>query len=356
MIDGDSPYDDYPSHRQINLQTLPDALAVLQKLQVDFIKVRDFLSRDEYMALVGAGAAMQLQLAGHVPISLSVNEAVRSGLSTVEHEGSLFGGLLLACSSDESKLRDELRDMMRKATASGDVETLYAEALNAGFIDRLLNSYDPNKADALVQAFFDSGAALVPTLVMQEPMLHSADPEFNGRRKVEDEEFIDAPDTLISGWRETAGEEVLGQPFSDLDRAAMARQYNQVVKLIGKMHRAGVPILAGTDASFPDGTPWVWPGYSLHDELELLVSAGLSPSEAIASATGAAAAQMGLSDTGVIAAGNRADLILLGRNPLEDIRNTRVIKRVWVNGQSVDRDALLDRVKRRAEDHENYWE
>ena len=81
MIDGDSPYDDYPSHRQINLQTLPDALAVLQKLEVDFIKVRDFLSRDEYMALVGAGA-MQLQLAGHVPISLSVNEAVRSGLST----------------------------------------------------------------------------------------------------------------------------------------------------------------------------------------------------------------------------------------------------------------------------------
>ena len=356
MIDGDSPYDDYPSHRQINLQTLPDALAVLQKLQVDFIKVRDFLSRDEYMALVDAGAAMQLQLAGHVPISLSVNEAVRSGLSTVEHEGSLFGGLLLACSSDESKLRDELRDMMRKATASGDAETLYAEALNAGFLDRLLNSYDPNKADALVQAFVDSGAALVPTLVMQEPMLHSADPEFNGRRKVEDEEFIDAPDTLISGWRETAGKEVLGQTFSDFDRAAMARQYNQVVKLIGKMHRAGVPILAGTDASFPDGTPWVWPGYSLHDELELLVSAGLSPSEAIASATGAATAQMGLSDTGVIATGNRADLILLGRNPLEDIRNTRVIKRVWVNGQSVDRDALLDRVKRRAEDHENYWE
>ena len=308
------------------------------------------------MALVDAGAAMQLQLAGHVPISLSVNEAVRSGLSTVEHEGSLFGGLLLACSSDESKLRDELRDMMRKATASGDAETLYAEALNAGFLDRLLNSYDPNKADALVQAFVDSGAALVPTLVMQEPMLHSADPEFNGRRKVEDEEFIDAPDTLISGWRETAGKEVLGQTFSDFDRAAMARQYNQVVKLIGKMHRAGVPILAGTDASFPDGTPWVWPGYSLHDELELLVSAGLSPSEAIVSATGAAAAQMGLSDTGVIATGNRADLILLGRNPLEDIRNTRVIKRVWVNGQSVDRDALLDRVKRRAEDHENYWE
>jgi hypothetical protein len=356
MLDGDSPYDDYPSHRQITLQTLAPALATLQKLEVDFIKVRDFLSRDEFMALMGAGAAMNLPLAGHVPTSLSVNDAVRAGLSTVEHEGSLFGGLLLACSSEEDDLRAEFLAMMRTATDSGDVPALYAGALSAALLDRIQNSYDPAKADALVAAFVESGAALVPTLVVQSPKLRASDPVFNGRRKADDEEFQELPATLLKKWRQVAGTEVLEQPFSDKDRAAMARQYDVLARLLTKMHQAGVPILAGTDASFPDGTPWIWPGYSLHDELELLVELGLSPTEAIASSTGRATQQMGLTDVGTVAPGMRADLVLLSENPAEDVSHTRAIERVWVNGQAVDRERLLRHVNERAADHEHYWE
>lgn len=356
MLDGDSPYSDYPSHRQIALETLAPALETLKRLDVDFIKVRDFLSRDEFMAVVGAGAAMNLSFAGHVPTSLSVNDAVRAGLSTVEHEGSLFGGLLLACSSDEAEIRRELLDIMSRATATGDIRTLYAEALDAGLLTRLLDSYDPDKADALVQAFVASGAALVPTLIVQSPQLRASDPLFNGRRKADDVEFADAPATLLENWRQVAATEVLGQPFPDEDRAAMARHYRYLVDLLHRMYLAGVPILAGTDASFPQGTPWIWPGYSLHDELELLVAVGLSPMEAIASATGRAAQQMGLTDVGAVAPGMRADLVLLSGNPAEDITHTRDIEGVWVNGVELDRDRLLTHVKARAAEHEHYWE
>ena len=356
MLDGDSPYDDYPSHLQITLESLPAALAWLRELDVDLIKVRDFLSRDEFMALVAAGAALQLPVAGHVPTSIPVGDAVRAGLSTVEHEGSLFGGLLLACSKDEARLRGEYLAMMREAALSGDEQKLYARSLDAKILDRLVDSYDPAKADALVQAFVDSGAALVPTLIVQSPVLRAADPVFAGRRKIEDEEFRNASATLLTRWREIAATSVLEQPFSDEDRAAMARHYETLVDLLGRMHRAGVPILAGTDAAFPDGTPWIWPGFSLHDELQLLVSVGLSPLEAIAGATGLATRQLGLEDVGVVTPGFRADLLLLSGNPLEDIHNTRAIEQVWVNGVPVDREALRDLVIRRAADHANYWQ
>jgi imidazolonepropionase-like amidohydrolase len=122
------------------------------------------------------------------------------------------------------------------------------------------------------------------------------------------------------------------------------------------MHDAGVPILAGTDAAFPDGTPWIWSGYSLHDELQLLVTVGLTPLEAIAGATGRAARQMGLEDVGVVAPGMRADLVLLSRNPAENVYNTRAIDAVWVNGVPVDRPALLEQVQRRAANHASYWD
>ena len=103
------------------------------------------------------------------------------------------------------------------------------------------------------------------------------------------------------------------------------------------MRRAGVRILAGTDL----GNPYVYPGFSLHDELALLVQAGLTPLEALQTATINPAKFFGKEkELGTIEKGKLADLVLLDANPLEDINNTRKINAVVLNGRLLDRAAL----------------
>jgi imidazolonepropionase-like amidohydrolase len=119
------------------------------------------------------------------------------------------------------------------------------------------------------------------------------------------------------------------------------------LKIVRLLHRAGVPILAGTDSPMPS----VWPGYALHDELEQLVASGLSPAAALRSATiGPASFLPELRDTGIVAVGKRADLVLLDADPLGDIRNARRIDAVVLDGRLLrraDLDGLLADVARK---------
>lgn len=112
---------------------------------------------------------------------------------------------------------------------------------------------------------------------------------------------------------------------------------------LGRLARAGVPILAGSDA--PNlGT---WYGASLHRELELLVQAGLSPMQALRAATANAAAAFGLDDRGRILRGRRADLVLVEGDPTVDITATRNIVGVWKAGHRFDREAFREDVAER---------
>ncbi|MBW8487221.1 amidohydrolase family protein [Actinomadura sp. PM05-2] len=109
--------------------------------------------------------------------------------------------------------------------------------------------------------------------------------------------------------------------------------YASAESSVGALRRAGVPILAGTDANHTPGVP-VHPAYgdSLHHELELLVAAGLGTAEALRSATSAPAQRFGLRDRGAVRPGYRADLVLVGGDPIADIRATRDVQRVWLAG------------------------
>jgi imidazolonepropionase-like amidohydrolase len=121
------------------------------------------------------------------------------------------------------------------------------------------------------------------------------------------------------------------------DRAAAHALFRLELDVVGKQHRAGVGLLAGTDV----GVEYIYPGFSLHDELELLVEAGLSPAEALQTATVNPARFLGLTDsTGRIERGQRADLVLLDANPLTRIRNTRRIAGVVAAGRWFSRKAL----------------
>lgn len=117
------------------------------------------------------------------------------------------------------------------------------------------------------------------------------------------------------------------------DASPETRNYAAAEETVRRLKEAGAPIVAGTDANLVQGLIAIVPfGISLHEELQLLVNAGLSPSEALRAATSTAAEHWGLSDRGVIAPGKRADLVLLSGNPLEDISATKTIQKVWLAG------------------------
>ncbi|HTE01970.1 MAG TPA: amidohydrolase family protein [Mucilaginibacter sp.] len=109
------------------------------------------------------------------------------------------------------------------------------------------------------------------------------------------------------------------------------------IRLVKAFKEAGVPMVAGTDA----GTSGVVWGFSLHDEIELLVKAGLTPEEALASATRLPAMWLGIEDKiGTVEVGKYADLVLLDANPLDNISNTRKISGVFVNGRWLDKSRI----------------
>lgn len=118
--------------------------------------------------------------------------------------------------------------------------------------------------------------------------------------------------------------------------AGSSVDYAHARSIVTAFHRAGVPILAGTDANQGTASPAQIPhGKSLHEELALLVEAGLTPVEALRSATVVPAAYFGFTDRGVIEPGRRADLLLVEGDPTQDITATRAIRGVWVAGVQV---------------------
>jgi len=123
------------------------------------------------------------------------------------------------------------------------------------------------------------------------------------------------------------------------------RDYAHGRTSVTAMYHGGVPILAGTDANDVPGVPANFPyGESLHHELELLVDAGLSNLDALRAATSLPANHFGLNDRGIIEIGRRADLVLVGANPLDDIRATRQILRVWCGGIEIPQGTTEDTV------------
>jgi imidazolonepropionase-like amidohydrolase len=120
------------------------------------------------------------------------------------------------------------------------------------------------------------------------------------------------------------------------------RRMKDVIANVGMLHDRGVSIVVGTDT----GNPYVFPGYSVHQELELLVRSGLTPMEALEAATRRAAEMIGAGEQfGTIEVGKRADILILKENPLETIRNTRSLEVVISEGRVVDRDALLAKTR-----------
>ena len=143
-----------------------------------------------------------------------------------------------------------------------------------------------------------------------------------------DPRFGSFPPDLKTRWVDEA------RGMSDTDIAGLTKLFPAALQLVGRMHRAGVPLLAGTDA----GSLYDFPGFDLHNELALMVRAGLTPLEVLRTATVNPARALGMTASiGRVAPGMLADLVLLDADPLLDIRNTTRIARVVAAGRISDK-------------------
>ena len=289
----------------------------LQKNGADFIKIQSLIPRDGYFAAADEAKKLGIVFAGHVPDKVRATEASNAGQKSIEHLTGVFEG----CSTVEDELMAAPRGPGR---------------------GRFLSTYDPERAKALIALFLKNQTWQVPTLYWER-----------GEWLIE--QTNSGPDPLEKyapvAWRDRTWPMFtrdISKGWSTDPVADREKFFQAELKMVGEMNRAGVPILAGTDTA---AGVRVYPGFSLHDELELLVRAGLTPMEALQAATLNAGKYLDLPDTGTIEKGKRADLVLLDSNPLVDIKNTRTIQSVVLAGRyfsRTDLDHLLHQVEEAA--------
>lgn len=322
------------SRSAIIVRDAAEAKAAVIRLKAagsDFVKVYDGLSRESYFALAGEAKRLGLPFAGHVPWDVRILEAVRAGQKSLEHGAALEGG-----SSAEGEVASAravptaIAEAMRTNSNFPAVMEAIAKAGN-----QILDHYSETQALTEFHEFARSGTSLTPTLVTLRAVTFIDD-------------LTKQPDRLVRfspKWEQNAWKPEAGIVTANRTPAYIAyrkREYAAIEKALVIAKKAGVSILAGTDI----GSAYTHAGFSLHDELEWLVKGGLTPREALQSATSAAAAFFHFEHgVGTIKPGSMASLVLLDANPLDDIQNVRKVHAVILNGSVLTRrklDALLD--------------
>ncbi|MGH9500853.1 MAG: amidohydrolase family protein [Terriglobales bacterium] len=304
----------------IAILTPEEARAAVDTLKLrgmDFIKILSNISREVYYAVAEESAKQNISFVGHVPVAVSVAEASAAGQRSIEH----LTGFTMACSFREV----EIRRLFVEARAGRDF------AAYIPLTQQALDTYDPAKAANLFGLLVKNHTWQVPTQVWTQ-----TDAAIDDAKLLSDPRLKYVPTAVRAGWDPAARLKNTSAEEMKVNKASAARD----LELLKAAHTAGVPVMAGSDG--PD--PFIYPGFSLHDELEWLVRAGFTPAEAVQAATLRPAEFLGkLDHYGVVEPGHVADLVLLEANPLEDIRNTRRIFGVVVGGKYYPRGEL-DRV------------
>ncbi len=262
---------------------------------VDFIKLQSFLTQEVFDAVIDEARSVGLDVVGHVPFSMKAVDVANAGVKSIEHlTGSIF-------------------KRTRLPFVAGQL-------------------YPPAEREEIVESYVRNGTWHVPTHILMRAYMNTdsiiarSDPRL---RYVPKFWVTDIWEPFLQQTRASRSREDIAEinAVYARERYALTRQ----------LRDAGVRILAGTDLN----VPYVLPGFSLHDELVLLTSSGLTTMEALQAATANAALFLGLDEQlGTIEAGKIADLVLLDGDPLEDIHNTQKIQAVVVQGKLYKRDAL----------------
>jgi imidazolonepropionase-like amidohydrolase len=312
MLDGPVPR--FPSSATIANDA--DGRRVVDELKaggVDFIKIQSLIPRDGYFAAAAEARKLGIVFVGHVPDAVRASEASNAGQKSIEHFTGIFEG------------STPIEDALLKGPKSLGLNVKH---------------YDATRAKALIALMAKNQTWQVPTLVWER-----------GQWLVDDIDLSHDPLTKYApaSWREHTWPMFVTDIMKDMDTDPLPvrkRFVQMELDMTLAMFRAGVPFMAGTDTA---AGVHIFPGFSLHQELMLFQRAGLTPMQALQTATLNPAKFMGRSaDLGMVEKGKLADLVLLDADPLKDIANTQKIRGVVLAGRYFDRSAL-DRMLRDVE-------
>ena len=284
-----------------------------QRDKVDFVKITDStLKPDLFLYALRRAKALGMRTSGHIPMALTVGQAVDAGISSIEHLDYAYK----AGAKDEAGIAADF--------AAGRIDRAEANR-------RLAANFDPATAMAAYRNFAAKGVFVTPTL--------------NGSRIIawlDQDDHKNDPYLAYIGPKLRKTYDWRVQRAAQADAAAIAARHAHIDRMgaiLPMLQKAGVTIIAGTDAGFLNS--YNYPGIGLHDELSVFVKYGLTPAQALSAATRAGPAWFGKLDRyGAIKPGMAADLVLLDRNPLKDIAATRAVRTVVMNGKVHDRVAL----------------
>jgi len=256
-----------------------------------------------HFEIVDEAKRVGMDVAGHTPFSIRSSEASAAGQRSVEH----MGGVALECSDA--------------------AERLFAIGHSEDALEReILDTFSEQRAAELGRTFRVNDTWMVPTLCLWLPWMAHDVGELERMPG-----FDQVPAYERDEWAQMRA--YLAHERTEQEESLTRRRFARELATIAILRGQGVRFLAGTDV----GNEYILPGYSLHDELELFVQAGFTPVAALRTATSDAADYMHASDEiGQVAPGMFADLVLLDANPLADIRNTRRVSAVILNGRVVE--------------------
>ena len=278
----------------------------------DLVKVYTRMDRTLIGPLLDEARTFNLPVAGHLGLTDAVT-AARRGLSSLEH----LSGIPEAALEDPSPLF-----------------AAHERSFFAGWtmFEKAWIGLDSAALARVAGVLAARGVIVVPTLVLHETFSRLDDPAVLG-----DTMLAAVPEAEQRRWN--VGDMIARAGWTAADFAAFRRARPAQDRFLRIFHSKGGRIAVGTDAA----NQMLIPGYAVHREMELLVRAGLTPGEAISAATRNGALLLRVDSLGLIAPGKVADLVVLRRDPLADIRNTLSIEQVMSRGRMLSPDSIRAR-------------